>query len=181
MKYFEQFPLIEYNNKYAKNLLLNTKIIDEIFSKYKVFYDYTVREGQRVDYIASRYYGDPYNSYIVYLSNSVIDPSLFLPLDHQDFLKYVGKKYNKRADLTKSDISHYKYTGIGETQSEIDRKSWKMTPYTYSQLSSEDKSGWTPVYVYDYELELNEDKRNIKLISNKYLDQINQELGSIFK
>lgn len=180
MHYFKEFPLIEYNKKYTRNILLNARILEEIFEKYKVFYNYNVKEGQGADFIARKYYGDPYYSWLVYLSNSIIDPFLSWPLDYNDFLNYVSKKYSKRAEETKSDIDHYKYTGIGESALDIARKNWKMSTETYSQLSAEEKSGWTPVYVFDYELQLNEDKRSIKLISNKYLDQISTEFGSIF-
>lgn len=40
---------------------------------------------------------------------------------------------------------------------------------------------WTPFRIYDYELRLNENKRNIVLVDKKYLPQIEKELGQKLK
>ena len=39
--------------------------------------------------------------------------------------------------------------------------------------------GWQPVYAYDYEVELNDNKRSIRLLDKQYLSQIEQEVGIV--
>jgi hypothetical protein len=57
-----------------------------------------------------------------------------------------------------------------------------MSPATHAQMAAygEDTSGWTAVTIYDYEDQLNEAKRSIKLLSPAYLNQIEKELAIIF-
>lgn len=181
MKFFKQIDLIQYNGKYSRNLLTAGKINDEIFEKYKVFYDYTIKDGIRPDYVAEKYYGDPYNIWIIYFSNKVLNPFNFWPLDHDEFIRFIEKKHGKSYQTLMSETNHYVYTGVGgDTAEEIARKNWKMTPETYAELSTSAKSGWTAVDTYSHEENLNEAKRNIKLISNEYTEQITNELGNIF-
>jgi hypothetical protein len=56
-----------------------------------------------------------------------------------------------------------------------------MTPDTKANLAPEDLEGWIqPVYAYDYEYMLNENKRNIRLIDKSYSAQIVDEIGKIY-
>ena len=89
------------------------------------------------------------------------------------------KKYNKSLYELQSQISHYKYTGLtNEAQEDIDRKSWFMSTTTHSLI--DDTAGWSPVYLYDYETELNDAKRSIKLLNRIYVPQLTRELKKIF-
>lgn len=177
--YFRYFPLITYNNKTTRNILLRAKVIETVFNKYEAFYPYVIKDGQRADIIANEVYGDSNLDWVIYLVNNIEDPYYGWPMSDKDFNSYLEMKYNKPAVLTQADISHYVYTGVGESSNDIARKSWKMTPETYDQLSSTERSGWTAVYVYDYENELNESKRNINLIRPIYIEQIKREMADI--
>jgi hypothetical protein len=41
--------------------------------------------------------------------------------------------------------------------------------------------GWIPVRVYEYEQQLNENKREIKLIDRQYRDQIDSEITRLIR
>jgi hypothetical protein len=82
-----------------------------------------------------------------------------------------------------NQIDHYRYTGITNTSTEdIARKSWQMSidTHTLKVAFGEDTSGWSSVSVYDYESELNEAKRSIKLLSKIFVPQVEKELKYIF-
>lgn len=54
----------------------------------------------------------------------------------------------------------------------------------YSPLGLDDPyslDGWTPVYAYDYELELNDKKRSIKLLDTSYIPEVENQLKYIFR
>lgn len=162
------------------NILAKINPIREHLAKFEVYYPYSIKDGERPDTIAYDYYGSSDYAWLVMIVNDIYDPYYQWPLTYSEFYDYLFKKYKKTHELM-SEICFYRYTGIGgETAEEIARKSWNMTPETYALLSPEGRSGWTPVYVYDYENELNESKRQIRLLSNQYRKQIDRELNELF-
>ena len=55
--YFSDFPVIEYNNKIARNIISRPRIKNVIFGSPNDFYDYVIPDGMRCDQVASYYYG----------------------------------------------------------------------------------------------------------------------------
>ncbi len=58
-----------------------------------IFYPYDVRQGERPDNIAERYYDDQYQAWILYLTNQITDPydQWYKPPDA--FNHFINKKY----------------------------------------------------------------------------------------
>lgn len=180
MDIFENFPTIVYEGKESKNIILKAGLIKDLIKKYKVFYPYSVKDGERPDTIAYDYYGDSSYEWLVCLPNNIIDIHSEWVKSYSEFYRYMQEKYTD-VNATKNIILHYEYTGLStDSQLDIDRISWKMSVKTFNTISSEEKSGWSPVYVYDYEDRLNEEKREIILLSNQYLGQIDREVRELF-
>lgn len=181
MAYFSNFPKINYFDVTSRNIILKAAIVQKVFDKTDAFYRYIIPEGYRPDMVANDVYNNPTFDWVVYFSNSVVDPYYNWPLHGEDFKLYLEKKYDKTIYELQNQTSHYYYSGItNDSANDIARKSWKMSVETYNNLSAEDRSGWTAKSVYDYEDELNEAKRSIRLLSPVYLKQITQELSEIF-
>jgi hypothetical protein len=179
MAYFYNFPKISYFNKTARNIIVKASIIKEVLNSYDAFYPYIIKDYERPDLIAFQEYGDENLDWTVLFANNIVDPYYDWPLFPEDFKRYMLKKYNKSLYELQSQISHYNYTGLTtEEQADIDRKSWFMSVETHALI--DDTSGWTPVYVYDYEEELNDAKRSIKLLDRTYIPQLKRELKNIF-
>lgn len=185
MTYFSNLPLVGYNNNISRNLLLKSAIVKNIFNRINVFYNYIVPEGYRPDMVAYEEYGSSDYDWIVYLSNNIVDPYHDWPIDYKNFKGYLESKYGTDVYTLQSQILHYKYTGItNEDPDQVALITWTMTPETHALIAAtepESLSGWSPVYVYDYEDEINDAKRSIKLISKSYLSQIERELSVVFK
>jgi hypothetical protein len=180
MELFSVTPTVQYNGYNLLNILTKVAVIKQKLNQFDLYYPYTVHDGERPDTVAYDYYGSPTYAWLVMIVNDVADPYYDWPLTNNQFRDYLQKKYGSVYPLM-SQISHYQYTGIGgQTQEEIDRVSWKMTTTTFDSLAPEEKSGWTPVTVYDAEYQVNEDKRQIKLLSNAYLKQVDREMNTIF-
>lgn len=178
--YFSYFPTIRYRDKLSLNLLKKTKILDNVINRRSIYYSYVIQDGDRADTLAYRFYGDAELDWVIYLTNEMIDPYYSWPLNYREFNDYLRKKYNKAPFSLKNDISHYVYTGLSsDTEEDIARKSWTLTPETYEFLSSIERSGWTSVSIYDYEEQRNEDKRVIRIIERGYLNQIIRELEKL--
>lgn len=89
MTFFKNFPIVEYNDNFVRNIFVNTRI-DPSSS----LLDYTMKDkDQRTDIIADKYYGDFYYDWLVKLSNYVVDPYHDLGLSDSEFKDYIISKY----------------------------------------------------------------------------------------
>lgn len=92
-KYFEKFPLIQYANTIAVDITRSVKILDSLYNDPHLYYLYDIKQGERPDSIADRYYDDQYSDWILHLSNKIIDPYYQWYLRNEDFNAFVAKKY----------------------------------------------------------------------------------------
>lgn len=187
MYYFEPFPTIQYDLKKNGNkttvtdLFKRYKVLDVFKNQYAVYYDYSVKDGERPDVIAAKYYEDPSLDWIILLTNNIIDPQFDWPLDRESFKNFIVKKYGS-VSAASEEIHHYEQitqqqevlfdgTIIPEEYFEID-----LT--TYNTLSSSEKR---VVTTYEYEERINESKRNIKLLSEDYVFDLINQVKDVFK
>lgn len=179
MSYFKYLPKINYFDQKSRNLINKAALISEVVNRSDAFYPYVIKDYERPDIIAFEEYNDETLDWVIFFSNNIVDPYYDWPLFPEQFKQYLEKKYNKSIYQLQSEISHYKYVGItNESDEDIARKSWIMSPTTHSLIG--DTSGWAPVYVYDYEQELNDSKRSIRLLNRSYIPQLTKELSRIF-
>ena len=184
--YFRPFNLIEYdvkkNNKTVllTNIMSRFKIVEAFERQEAIYYDYSVKDGERADTIAFKYYDDASLDWVVYLTNNIIDPQFEWPLSSTALNAYIIKKYGSITTAS-SQIHHYEQlitphevlfdgTIISEQYEEIDKT-------TYDSLSSSEKRIVTS---YEYEQKLNEDKRDIKLLSVDFLPDLLNQIKTIF-
>lgn len=181
MKYFDQFPIIVYNKYNVKNILAKVKLDQVVRVSSEAYYPYTLEEFDKPWMIAADYYGDPNLSWLVYMANDIIDPYYDWYMDTENFDRYIAKKYGSVA-AAQSQLMHYKERIDGEDTGRI------FSPETYIQLPlSADGSDFAnisnllPVYAYDYEDALNEDKRTIRLINKIYARQAEKNLKKLLE
>ena len=100
MKYFEQFPTINYpyvghlvpsidGTKTQCNvvdLTVRFKVVEGLLRNPLAYYNYYWREGMRLDILARDYYGDANLSWLVMMSASIYDWLYDLPLDEDAFI-----------------------------------------------------------------------------------------------
>jgi len=187
VKLFKQYPDIVYNSVTMKNIMVRFGLVDQVLSVADVFYPYVIDDTDRLDTLAYDYYGSPTWGWLILLVNDMNDPYHDWPLNYEEFRSNLLRK---NAGMTisglQSQIHHYEYTGLpggGDTEDEIARISWWMTPESYAlsaALNPTSVSGWTSVSTYDYEWSRNEDKRAITLLGKQFLPQVNRELKKIF-
>lgn len=164
-------------------MLAKISLIKDVLNSIDAFYPYIIKDYERPDIIAYDVYNDETLVWVIYFANNIVDPYYDWPLFGDQFTEYLEKKYQTSIYSLMSTTSHYKYTGISnEAQEDIDRKSYKMSPETHAYMvaNSIDTSGWSPVSIYDYEDELNEAKRSIRLLNKFYIPQLEKELLYIF-
>lgn len=164
--YFRTFPKIEYkiNGK--------TKTIRDIFTyvgttdKFKTntypFYEYTIKDGERPDHVAFRQYGDSRHYWIILVSNNIRDIWREWPMSQSEFDAYITEQYGD-VDTAKNTVhSYYNADGL-----QVD-------------LNTYIEQGGTVKRIYEYEQELNDAKRTIKLPQPQYLSRIERDFKNLF-
>ena len=188
--YFRNLPRVGYDiNGTGKNSFLNvTNIMKRVKFKPSVledisnYYPYFVKEGERPDIISHAQYGTIGYAYLIMLINDIQDPNFDWPLSSQIFEKFIINKYGS-VTLAIAGIKHYYQiiraevarTEISERVPEV---KFAVDETTYDALDSADRSTLTD---YDYEVELNDAKREIRLINSDFIQDIDYQVKSSLK
>jgi len=189
MNYFKFFPTVSYNGKSVVNITRRTAIQQQLYSSPIEFLSYTIADGEKPEDIALYYYGDIGKTWLVFMANNIIDPVSQWPLSNDDFDKMIIKKYSAQAKAINSA-----YVGNGvinwtQNASLTSNILWyqnvennRISKDTYllnADLGLITAGDWFPVRIYDYELELNENKRNIFLFNRAYASQAESDLKGL--
>tara|TARA_Y100000034_G_scaffold135973_1_gene210061 strand:- start:670 stop:1242 length:573 start_codon:yes stop_codon:yes gene_type:complete len=144
-------------------------------------YEYDIQEGDRPDIIAAKYYGSSKYDWIVMLANNIYDVNYDWPLNYQNFRKFIISKYGSIATAQQT-VHHYeqiiRQEGWNSSGNHLPEITVEVDLTTYNSLVATDRKSIT---TYNYEDDLNEKKRTIKIIDNTYIDKIIQEAKTIYE
>jgi hypothetical protein len=207
-KFFSYFPKTIYNLGDPRALdtitnLTTTFSLDEsTLNNTILYYEYAVPDGETPEIVAHKFYGDVEQHWLIMKMNNIVDPKTDWPMDSRTFASYIDEKYanNGISQSTtgymwakSNNHSYYKIetrtlTLTGEKtvdKIQIDANTYanvqtSTSTYTLAdgyQLSiSVDK---TSLSYYNYELQLNDQKRNIKIMKPEYVPTIQDEFVRI--
>lgn len=204
MKYFNSLPYLTNtdnngNNYVLRNLLIRTNLVTQLDKNPLLFYNYELRDGDTPEIVANKYYGDPFRYWIVLFGNpNIMDPQWDWPLSSKQFVLYLNDKYLDAAiannqtmlQYTQSTIHHYEKiitTYDDDTQTtaikniEVDLNTYNsiIPSTTTGSFSDGSKVKYTldrgAISIYNYEYNVNEAKRNIKLINSAYVSDIEKQ------
>lgn len=191
------------------NIFFRLRIIREVLGNVSAYYEYLVKDDDTPEILADKVYGNPEAHWIILLANNIVDPQYDWPLKYKDFDNYIIKKYGsisyakttyhhyeKVVTREESSSGTVIETRFVINQSNIANSMYDSTvPYdTYNSLPETQDvdtinmgSGKTVieitkrdrVTIYDYEQQLNENKRAIKIIKPEYYTQIIRELDDL--
>lgn len=74
------------------------KVLDKVIKKPEFFYNFQLIDTARADNVAYETYEDSYMSWLVYLSNNVIDPYYDWNMSQYDFEQFILSKYGSYAN-----------------------------------------------------------------------------------
>ncbi len=188
--YFTNLPKVGYDiNGTGKDSFLSvTNIMKSVRFKPSVleditdYYPYYVKEGERPDIIAHAQYGNIGYAYLIMLVNDIYDPNFDWPLSSQIFEKYIINKYGSVTTAI-SGVKHYYQIVRAEvartgTSERIPEVKFAIDETTYDALDSGDR---TTLSNYDHEVELNDAKREIKLINPAFIRDIDYQVKRTLK
>jgi len=191
--YFRYLPNFEYINRLkenknissyiiVKNLFKRGKLREDIFQDLTYFTKYKVIGDDRPDNVAFKVYDNQYLDWLVLLSNNVINFENEWPMEQQSFINYLYRKYVTDANL--NAVHHYESSEVKDSSGKIIIPQGLHVPSDYSLTYYDEgfntevtKSGLAnPVTNYEYEVKLDDDKRNIYLLKSKYVSLAIQDM-----
>jgi hypothetical protein len=196
MRYFDYFPDTEYKNFVLTDITRRTKFRDVVKTRPYVFLPYTIEDGLRPEDVANYYYGSPRFTWIVYMSNDIIDPYKDWPMTEEVFIEYFKKKYaipseregqdvldwGQNATITENIAYYLKEDALNYPKENYENMDLTMTNESFQYLADNPgvdtdfiASEWRAIRMLEHERIENEKKRNIFLISKRYRDQIVNE------
>lgn len=160
--YFKKFPDIFYTYdiggkevlKVVKDITTNVRFRKEILENITLYDEYDIVDGDTPEIIAAKYYGSPEYHWVVMLCNQRFDYLEDFPKSYYQLEQYIAGKYEN------PQATHHYVNADGF-------------------IVSADQPGATSVSNYQYEQDLNESKRRIKLISPDLLAGILAQYKSL--
>jgi hypothetical protein len=92
-KFFSKFPVITYANTQAVNITERVSMLNSVIANPFIYYPYDIASNERADQFANRYYGDPFCSWMIYISNQIVDPLREWYMTDSDFNDLITLKY----------------------------------------------------------------------------------------
>ncbi len=206
MRYFTKFPLVNYNDVLVRNITARVKVFKRAKNIDTIFYKYRIKDGERPDTIAYNYYGDPEYFWVVFIVNDIVDPYYEWPMSQQTFDRFIKAKYGNIATAQSTilkyrriDTAYYLHNtrpdviitatdyAILDDDAQVNYTQQNqqddvyITVDTYDLMTTEERDEFAPVYAYDFEVDANEARREIRLLNLDYLPRIEEDLKRLMK
>lgn len=209
MKYFRTLPSIlqpNLNSNYTlvTNIITRAYLLPSLQNNVYLYYDYQVKDYDKPESISYKFYNDQYRYWMILYANNIFDVQEQWPRDFTNFIIYLSDKYSSEAsnanttpiNYTKTIIHHYDkiittYNDVDNVKStitiQIDANTYNNTVSSIQTNTLPDGSVVTKLVsksyatIYDYELDQNEKKREIKLIKDVYAPDMESKLAALMK
>lgn len=183
--YFKNIPNVLYDingtepNQFraVTNIMSRVRFKPSVIENITDYYPYKVLEGERPDIVSYKKYGTVAYSYLILLINDIVDPLFDWPLPTRQFENYIIEQYGGIATAQVTNKYYYQIirpevakTGISERVPEY---KIIVDQTTYNSLDQSVRSAQS---VYDWEVEQNDNKREIKLINPDFIQDIDYEV-----
>ena len=176
MAYFDRFPLMAYDiagNKQYKllpDILRRVKLRSGVRSGSFLFDNYDVKDGERPEDIAFKWFGDPEYHWVILMTNNITDRYYQWPLTQPQFQEYLKDKYGAGSE---DAVHHY----------EITQTSGPTTSRDYSHMveCNSDETNPSIISNRDYEQRKQDEYRQIRLLDSRYLDTFVEEFDNLIR
>lgn len=186
------------------NIFFRIQLIKETINNTAAYYVYSIKDTETPEILAENVYKNPQAHWMILYANDMIDAQYDWPLNYKNFQNYIINKYGSIA-IAQTTVHHHEKvisrtinssTEVSEIKQEIDYINQTDTVPSYyhydyytgmaeTEYNTYNVNGDTihetiskrEIYCYDYENELNENKRIIKIIKPEYYLNILSELN----
>ena len=170
--YFQNFPTIPYDSvgdgelKGVTNILRRVGIRAKVKANTMLYDTYDIRNGETPESIAFKLYDDAELHWVILLVNDITDRFHDWPMTEAQFLQFIKDKYTN-VDA----IHHY----------EISQESGDTSIKISIGTDNTDYPSATAITNYEYEQEVQDAKRKIRLLDPSYVSDFVEEFKSIMK
>ena len=194
--YFRQVPDLEYVSRSkdaiigeyskVKNLFKRGKLREDIFQNLSFFTKYNIKGSDRPDNVAFKIYGDSDLDWVVLICNNILNVQSEWPMTQEVFDEYVLDKYGDY-DTLYNGVHHYETLEVKNSLGVVVLPAGLQvdSDYTLTFYDSE-INGYTfktdivvPVTNYEYEENLENNKRTIFVLKPRYLNVVKDDLEEI--
>ena len=187
--YFSSIPNVDYDingtepNQFRSvtNIMQRVRFKPSVLENITDYYPYYVREGERPDIVSFNTYGTVAYSYLILLVNDIVDPLFDWPLPSRQFENYIIEQYGSVSSAMSTTKYYYQIvraevarTGVSERVPEV---KFIVDETTYNSLGIDARTTQTE---YEWEDELNDNKREILLINANFVQDIDYEVKRTF-
>jgi hypothetical protein len=196
--YFRLVPELDYVSRLpgakigdyvkVKNFFRKGEIRKDIFQNLSFFEKYKIVGDDRPDNVALEVYEDSKLDWIILLSNNILNIQTEWPLPQTDFDRFVLDKYGDYNTLF-NGIHHYETEEVKNSQGvtivpaglQVD-SSYSVSYYDFfieQQITTGNIS--IPITNYEYEEEVENNKRNIFLLKKDYVGIVLNDMSEIME
>ena len=191
--YFRQLPDFNYVSRLpdakisdyikVKNLFKKGVLREDIFQNVSFFTKYKITGDKRPDNVAFDFYEDSNLDWLVLTCNNIINVYSEWPLQQIDFDRFLLEKYGTYDNIF-SGVHHYETTEVKDSNRVVMMKAGLKTGETFAFNYTDTRSDTlvelanisVPVTNYEYEIEIEDAKRNIFLLKPQYLSVVRDDL-----
>ena len=181
MTYFRELPAIAYQSPFStrssseeyvlvKNLFRRVKLRDDLKQSITFLQNYYVRDGFRPDQVAEDLYGRQDLDWVVLHTAGIVNVRDEWPLTSKEIYDYSSNKYG-------DDLNQIRYYQTKEVKNSLGKVILPKDKVVDKDFTIPDPSSSTAtlnpvtgVTNYEYESNINEDKRNITILRPSYLN-----------
>jgi hypothetical protein len=198
--YFRKLPNLDYpsllknresNVDYiqTKNLFRRTKIREDLFANFMQFDKYEIVGDERPDNVSEKVYGRDDLDWVVLLSNNIVDINNEWPLSQLQLNRFLSDKYTPQELVS---IRHYETLELRDNKNQlilpaglVVDEDFNLEYLSGGQIKSTNSlvegRPVRAVTFFDYENDLNEQKRNINVIKKDFLGMFIKDFERIMK
>lgn len=159
--YFSQFPNFNYDGTILTDITRRVRLVSFMRSQAVGFEKYAVRDKETIEAVSFKFYGDSGYHWLIMLANEILDPYYGWPLSDSELKDFVTMKYGIGQE---NAIHHYEPSSLSDLPAGT----------ILDESTSEDQR--IVITNYEYETDLNEQKRHIRILRKEFVPLIVEEL-----
>ncbi len=156
--------------KLLPDILRRVKLRSSLSSSRFVFDKYNVKEGEKPEDVAFKYYGDAQYHWVIMMINNITDRYYEWPMTQPDFEEFLTDKYGAGSE---DAVHHY----------ELAQTSGATTSSDESHMLevNSDTDNATSISNRQFEERVQNKFRQIRLLDEKYLDSFTEEFFALIR
>ena len=190
MSYFRELPNLLYPSFLpektssldyveVKNIFRRVKIRDDLYKNFVIFQRYEIPEGARPDTVAEDLFGSANFDWVVLTVAGIINVRNEWPLSNHDLYNYVENKYGNSINSTR----FFETKEVKDSSGRLILPKGKVVDSNFTIPNPTNPSATLNPVVgisnFIYETRLNEEKRNINILREEYLQEFLDDMRQI--